>query len=417
MAELALLLVIIAVATLTAAATSLRSVGRIWLRRWIDQRLAGAVGDEEALERQQRLLEAGTAATAWFVAMAGVALALSSDAQAGLLAIEALVFVLALLLAGQLLPRAIARRRASRLLPILIPGLRVVATVLWPFVRAAHALARPFARQAGATVADDSREDEIEDLLREGELEGIGEHTETEIIAGVVRFGEKTVSEVMTPRTSIFAVDEATHPREMARLIAQAGYSRVPVYRASIDEIVGMVHVFDVLKTRGESAPELRPVMHAPAAKRCNEMLFDMLRERMHLGIVLDEYGGTAGLVTLEDLLEELVGKIFEEPDVLDSGQGTGGGPLLFEADASLPVSAIEERFELSLPSSRTSTAGGLLAELAGRIPAPGERFLIRGLEFEVLQASPSRLERVLIRRGPPAPVMLAPPVTGESRP
>ncbi|HET9809379.1 MAG TPA: CNNM domain-containing protein, partial [Candidatus Limnocylindria bacterium] len=232
-AELALVLALAAVATITAGATSLRSVGRMWLRRWIDQRLAGAVGDEEALDRQQRLLEAATAATAWVVALAGVALALSSEARPGRLAIEALVFVLALLVVGQLLPRAIARRRASRMLPVLMPVLRSVSVVLWPFVRAAHALARPFARQAGGTTEEESREEEIEDLLREGELEGIGEHTETEIIAGVVRFGEMTVFEVMTPRTSIFAIDEATHPREMARLIAQAGYSRVPVYRAS----------------------------------------------------------------------------------------------------------------------------------------------------------------------------------------
>jgi putative hemolysin len=287
-AEISLLVALVAVATITAGTTSLRSVGRMWLRRWIDQRLAGAGGDEEALDRQQRLLEAGTAATAWLVALAGVALALSSEARPGRLAIEALIFVIALVLVGQLLPRAIARGRASRLLPALMPVLRGGATVLWPFVRAAHALARPFARQAGGATADDSREEEIEDLLREGELEGIGGHTETEIIAGVVRFGEKSVADVMTPRTAIFAVDETMHPREMARVIAQAGYSRVPVYPGSIDEIVGMVHVFDVLKTRGEEAPELRPVMHAPSTKRCNELLFEMLRERQHLAIVLD---------------------------------------------------------------------------------------------------------------------------------
>lgn len=397
MAEFALFLVIVAVATLTAAATSLRSVGRIWLRRWIDQRLAGAVGDEEALERQQRLLEAGTAATAWFVAMAGVALALSSDARPGLLAVEAFVFVLALLLVGQLLPRAIARRRASRLLPVLVPGLRVVATVLWPFVRAAHTIARPFARHAGATVTDDSREDEIEDLLREGELEGIGEHSETEIIAGVVRFGEKMVSEVMTPRTSIFAIDEGTHPREMARLIAQAGYSRVPVYRTSIDEIVGMVHVFDVLKTRGEGAPELRPVMHAPAAKRCNEMLFDMLRERMHLGIVLDEYGGTAGLVTLEDLLEELVGDIRDEHDEPAPDNGTVERALT--TDGVTPLNEILARLgqPISDGDATDRPIGGLLARILGRVPTVGERFHVAGLEVTVVEAEPARVARVLV--------------------
>jgi putative hemolysin len=408
-AEIALFLALMAVATLTAGTTSLRSVGRLWLRRWIDQRLAGAGGDEEALDRQQRLLEAGTAATAWLVALAGVALALSSDARPGRLAVEALVFVLALLLVGQLLPRAIARRRASRLLPALMPVLRAVSTVLWPFVRAAHALARPFARQAGGETAEESREDEIEDLLREGELEGIGEHTETEIIAGVVRFGEKPVADVMTPRTSIFAVDETTHPREMARLIAQAGYSRVPVYRDSIDEIVGMVHVFDVLKTGGEEAPELRPVMHAPSTKRCNELLFEMLRERQHLGIVLDEYGGTAGLVTLEDLLEELVGDIRDEHD--EPAPAAAGAPeRATVADGSTPMGDVLARLGLAVPDDVAGDRpiGGVLARALGRVPAVGERFHLAGLEVTIIDAEPARVIRVLVTpAGASAPVAL----------
>jgi putative hemolysin len=409
-AEIALLLAIAAVATINAGATSLRSVGRLWLRRWIDQRLAGAGGDEEALERQQRLLEAGTAATAWLVALAGVALALSSEARPARLAIEALIFVLALLLVGQLLPRAIARRRASRLLPALIPVLRAVATVLWPFMRAAHAVARPFARQAGAQVTEESREDEIEDLLREGELEGIGGHTETEIIAGVVRFGEKPVSEIMTPRTSIFAVEETTHPREMARFIAQAGYSRVPVYRGSIDEIVGMVHVFDVLKTHGEAAPELRPVMHAPSTKRCNELLFEMLRERQHLGIVLDEYGGTAGLVSLEDLLEELVGDIRDEHD--EPAPVTAAGPeraLLVEGAAV--IGDVFTRLGLAMPDEVPGDRplGGVLAHALARVPTMGERFELAGLEITVIDAEPARVNRVLV-----APAGASPPVALE---
>ena len=407
-AELALLLALLAVATITAGATSLRSVGRIWLRRWIDQRLAGAGGDEEALERQQRLLEAGTAATAWVVALAGVALALSSEARPGRLAVEALVFVLALLLVGQLIPRAIARRRASRLLPVLMPFLRTVSAVLWPFVRAAHALARPFARASG-TVVEESREEEIEDLLREGELEGIGEHTETEIIAGVVRFGEKPVADVMTPRTAIFAVDEATHPREMARLIATAGYSRVPVYRGSIDEVVGMVHVFDVLKSGGEDAPELRPVVHVPSTKRCNELLFEMLRERQHLGVVLDEYGGTAGLVTLEDLLEELVGDIRDEHD--EPAPASESQPeRAMIADASLPLGEVLVRLGATVPEGIPidRPLGGVLARALGRVPTVGERFHLAGLEITIVDAEPARVNRVLVTpAGASAPVAL----------
>ena len=134
-----------------------------------------------------------------------------------------------------------------------------------------------------------------------------------------------------------------------------------------------------------------------------------MQRERRHLAVVLDEFGGTMGIVTLEDLLEELVGEIFDEFDV-GAPRPAGEGPMLFEVDGSLPVAAIEERFDRALPTARTSTAGGLIAELAGRIPQAGERFLVRGLEFEVLQATPTRIERLMVRRGSAAPILLVPP-------
>ena len=132
---------------------------------------------------------------------------------------------------------------------------------------------------------------------------------ELEFISEVVEFGEKQVGEVMTPRTAVTAVDRELDALAMARLVAESGFSRVPVYQGTPDEIVGIVHVFDVLATAGERWPELRPVVHVPAGKRCSELLFDMLAKQQHLAVVLDEHGGTIGIVTLEDLLEELVGR------------------------------------------------------------------------------------------------------------
>jgi CBS domain containing-hemolysin-like protein len=194
-------------------------------------------------------------------------------------------------------------------------------------------------------------------------------------------------------------------------VFAQSGYSRLPVYRGTLDEIVGMLHAFDLFKLAPGDRLPIRPVANAPAGRTCGDLLLDMQRERRHLAVVLDEFGGTLGIVTLEDLLEELVGEIFGEGEA--GPAAPEAGPLLFEADAATPVSAIEERFERSLPTAKTSTVGGLLTELAGRIPQVGERFLVRGLEFDILQASLTRVERVLIRRGSIAPVVLAPPAEG----
>ena len=152
----------------------------------------------------------------------------------------------------------------------------------------------------------------------------------------------------------------------------------------------------------------MRPVAITPASRSCGDLLLDMQRERRHLAVVLDEFGGAQGIATLEDLLEELVGEIYDEHD--DEVRATPPGePALFETDGNIPPEAIEERFGVSLPAGRSTTVAGLLAEWAGRIPNAGERFSVRGLEFDVLQASPTRVERLLIRSGSASPVTLLP--------
>jgi CBS domain containing-hemolysin-like protein len=256
---------------------------------------------------------------------------------------------------------------------------------------------------------------ELRAVWREGAAAGLAADDELIMVGGVMTFTERQVREVMTPRTELVAVSEEDSLDDIAQVFAQSGYSRLPVYRGTLDEIVGMLHAFDLFKLKEGDRLPVRPVAVAPASRTCGDLLLDMQRERRHLAVVLDEFGGTLGIVTLEDLLEQLVGEIFDEHDG-HAVPESGGGTLVFEADGSTSVPAIEEHFEVTLPSSRTSTASGLLAELAGRIPQAGERFLVRGLEFDVLQASPTRVERVVIRRGPPSPVVLAPPLDSARR-
>ncbi|MBP6775573.1 MAG: CBS domain-containing protein, partial [Gemmatimonadaceae bacterium] len=142
-----------------------------------------------------------------------------------------------------------------------------------------------------------------------------GSTEEMAIISGVMQFGEKTVIDVMTPRADIFALDTSLTAREDADRLGQSGYSRVPFYRDSLDNIVGMIHVFDVFKVAGERMPALRPVTKTTPTKRANELLFELLRARRQIALVYDEQSTVVGLVTLEDLLEELVGEIRDEHD------------------------------------------------------------------------------------------------------
>jgi putative hemolysin len=192
--------------------------------------------------------------------------------------------------------------------------LRLTDLLTRPILGAGRVLARLFVQERPEGIADADR-DTIQDLLREGELEGVGEREEIAIISGVVEFSEKVVREVMTPRTEIFALPDGLDAHSMAMQIAQSGYSRIPIYRASLDDVAGMVHAFDVIKVHGSTKVPLRPVAFSAPEAPCNELLFRMLRERVHLAIVRDESARTIGLVSLEDLLEELVGDIRDEHD------------------------------------------------------------------------------------------------------
>ncbi|MBV6520874.1 MAG: hypothetical protein MNPFHGCM_00993 [Gemmatimonadaceae bacterium] len=308
-----LLLGIGIVAWLTAAATAVRSASRIWLRHWVERRLSGAVAAALYLDRPHRMLLAATTGVSLTVFSAGAYIGTSATSTGSVLR-QVLLYSLLLLIVGQLVPRAIGRRWPRVLIPILLPPVRAIDIVLTPLL----AIVRRITGERRAIEAREANEDDdaaIEALLREGEVEGVGERAEIAIISSVVDFGARKLRDAMTPRADIFAVDAGLPPDEIVRQVAQSGFSRVPVYRGNLDRIEGMIHAFDLLKRGGELPPQLRSVAVSPESARCSDMLFHMLRERKHLAIVTDDRGATVGLVTLEDLLEELVGEIRDEHD------------------------------------------------------------------------------------------------------
>jgi CBS domain containing-hemolysin-like protein len=233
---------------------------------------------------------------------------------------------------------------------------------------------------------------------------GVTAGDEIAVIAGVIAFTERTIREVMTPRTRIVAVEDNASVRDAALLFAESGYSRLPVFRDSLDQITGMVYVFDLLRAAEGDRPPVRPVLITPMTRRCADLLFEMQRERRQMAVALDEFGGTAGIVTLEDLLEELVGEIFDETDA--PGWAPAPEPDLVDVDGATPVADIAARFGVPLPRD-AETVSGLLARLVGRIPQSGERILVGHLEFDVLRATPTRVERVLVRQAGSAPIVV----------
>ena len=311
--DLLLALSVLSVAALTAGGMAMRSVSRIWLRHWVEQQLRGSRAALAYLERPHRLIIAASATVALILVLSGELLASDHAQSLKDMAIAMAIFAAAVIVLGQLLPRAVARRFAPQVASFLSPLLEAAAVIAAPVVTAGRLASRPFERRPAAQ--RHTERDTIQDLLREGELEGVGERQEMEIITGVMEFGDKVVGDVAIPREEIFAIPREASAREIAEEVATSAFSRVPVYEGSLDRIVGMIHAFDVLKVRGERTPELRPVATALPTTPCSDLLFRMLRTRTHLAIVQDAERRTVGLVTLEDLLEELVGDIRDEHD------------------------------------------------------------------------------------------------------
>ncbi len=278
----------------------------------------------------------------------------------------------------------------------------------------------------------------VDALLEAGEEEGILEESDRELVRSVVEFGDKVVREVMTPRPEMFAVPETMTLAEFTRMVNEHGFSRVPVYRTSLDEVVGVAFARDLLAVKDVDAERrtvrqlARPTMFVPETKKVNELLREMQRQKQHMSMVIDEYGNVAGLVTIEDLLEAIVGNIEDEHDTepeeepVKDPDGSYVVPGSFEVsrlrglfeDQRQPVRRVSpseaaeaedgaefgeetEAPDQGLPQLLTgydaATVGGLVSEIAGHIPLPGEVVEDGPLRMEVLQSTDRKVERVRV--------------------
>jgi CBS domain containing-hemolysin-like protein len=248
----------------------------------------------------------------------------------------------------------------------------------------------------------------VDALIEAGEEEGILEQSDSELVRSAVEFGDMLVREVMTPRPQVFAVPESITLEQFLERLKEQNFSRVPVYAKTLDEVTGIAFAHDLLqitdveaRTRTVASIE-RPAAFVPETKRGYELLREMQREKQHMRIVIDEYGGVAGLVTIEDLLEELVGSIRDEHEEEDEDEA-----VIREPDGSwavpgnLDLEQLEELMgEVELPEDYdATTVAGLVSEAAGRIPQAGEVIEVSGLRFEVLASTDRRIDRLRVSR------------------
>lgn len=254
---------------------------------------------------------------------------------------------------------------------------------------------------------DESALEAVDALIEAGEEEGILEESDRELVRSAVEFGDKVVREVMTPRPEIFAVAGDTTVETFLRMLEIEPYSRVPVYERTLDHITGIVFAHDLLRIRDEDADKQtvasiqRSAAFTPETKKVNELLREMQRAKQHMNLVIDEYGGVAGLVTIEDLIEEIVGSISDEHEADDSGTVTREADGSWLVPGNFEAEKLAELFDaVDLPEdTEATTVAGLVSEAAGRIPQAGEVIERYGLRFEILASTDRRIDRLRVGR------------------
>jgi putative hemolysin len=393
---------------LAAAETSVRSVPRIRTRRLSESGERAAVPFEALAERPSHLAAAHALSVVVGVAFTSAVLAWALDvvwaalpawADAAIAAFATIVVVFSI---GEALPRAIALANPEDSGLAAAPAALWLTRLLYPFARL---LSAPWTRvtslvagERGAEVPWLERDEEHRFGMDEDQLAHEGE--EEDMLEAVSGLHEKIVREVMVPRTDMVAIEDTATMEETLASITAAGVSRVPVFHDTIDDIRGVLYAKDLLSRIGAQGPPVRPAdlarpaLFVPETKPVEELLREM-RRRTHIAIVADEYGGTSGLVTMEDLLEEIVGEIYDEYDPLVS--------LIAEfddghvrVDARLSVDDFDERFGTEF-DVEADTVGGLFTELAGRIPAVGESVMVQGVRLTVDEMEGHRVRQLIV--------------------
>jgi putative hemolysin len=327
-------------------------------------------------------------------------------------------YVLAVLITGLIslissvaVPHALAQHAGESIIGSQVTFLHALRISLLPATRVMHWIDAAVARGVGVTTgtptsgqAEQELQEEILSVVEEGEKEGVVDEQEREMIQSVIEFRAINVGQVMTARTDIVGLPMGSPLQEVKRVVEESGHSRIPVYEGTLDHIVGILYARDLLKYVGCPPEEfnirtsMRPAFYVPETKPLRDLLQDFRLQKVHLAIVLDEYGGTAGLVSIEDVLEELVGDISDEHEPHEPAMIKKVDERTFEVDARVRLDELNRNLHLNLPEDAGyETLGGFISNTLGRIPQVGTKFDQPGMRFTIIDAEPQRVNRVKI--------------------
>ena len=386
----------------SGAETALISVSRIKLEVWVRRGVKGAKKTFAFLHHPEHFLTTTLVGTNIAVVAASSLMAFHLEHYLNGFAITA-VSSFFLLFFGEILPKSIARDRAAVFMLRSSVFIRFFYLLLYPIIFCVMGLSRLLLKVLGLERESVKRffpRKDLEMLVREGERSGLVDVEEMDLISRLIIRGNHRVKEIMVPRTEIIAVKHEETIDRISRIFETTGYSRLPVMGKDMDEIIGMINVKDVLLEKPSTVKQiLRNVLYVPESRLIASLMKEMQDERIGMAIVVDEYGGTAGLVTLEDIVEEFFGEIQDEFDEVSSPYRKIGSKQI-EVNANVQIEELNDRFGLKLPEGDYHTVGGLLMERFGHIPKRGEQVKMPTCTLVVLSATRRTVDwvRVIIR-------------------
>jgi CBS domain containing-hemolysin-like protein len=402
-----LVVLLIIAAFLAAAEISLVSVNRFRVRSLREEGNRRAEKLDKLLDHPNRflstilmltlLVQVGASAIA-----TGLALAFDLPVAA---AVATGVMTFLIFIFSEMAPKTYATNHPERVAMAVAPIVNLLSMVFYPLVRVLILISNGVIRLFGGKTIKEGpfvTEGDIKALVSAAEEQDVIEEEEKKLIHSIFEFGDTLVREVMIPRTDMIMLDEESNLEESLEIILSYGFSRIPVYRKDFDHIVGVLYAKDLLPylKRGESDARprefLREAYFVPETKRVSELLTELRALTIHMAIVLDEYGGTSGLVTIEDLLEEIVGEIFDEYDsAMELYESLGNGRYTF--DARISIDDLNELLCTDLPAHEWDTLGGLIYNLMGKIPKQGEAVEFEGMRLTAQKVVGRRIYKVLL--------------------
>lgn len=308
---------------------------------------------------------------------------------------------------GEIVPKGVAAQQADRLSLLIAPIMRVLIIIFYPLIWFLALITNFLIKIFGGKTDKKTpfvTEEEIKMLVKVGEEEGVLEEGERKMIHSIFEFGDTIVREVMVPRIDITSVEVKAPLKEVLEKIIQEGHSRIPVYEETIDNIIGVLYAKDLLQCFKEDKHQVnlreivRPAYFVPESKKVSDLFKELRKEKVHMAIVVDEYGGVGGLVTIEDLLEEIVGEIQDEYDVEEPEVQVIDKTTAL-VDARLNIKEANEILAINLPTEEVDTVGGFVYSYLGRVPKVGEEIEWENLKIVITKVEAQRILRVKIKK------------------